>query len=396
MKKTIRVEPDVLRIPSSLRHHPELFDSTVLEYDSEISACCNDVLVAELTEQTPIVSAREEGLERITSEGEDRLLFRFEAVRPGLIVIPVGNRYAPRAVTGGLENPITGQSNGEIRGGTTVCNLTSFTIAGFVNYNVSGRPVARMKVLGVLLDREGRPVNLASDVPITVASGPGSCLGILVCGSSMESGKTTFCIALAKALRQRGLQVTYEKKTGTACYCDPLRVHLGSLSSYGDLGQKVVVESERLPVADFLDATGAVSDMSLEPSLFVERSMNFTWDFVARHRSEVHIVEFADNFSHRSSLALLKNPSMRAFFRRLFYVPEPSFDAVHHFLHFLQDRIRWTEVSVGLVGPFANDLSFESLRAEVRERLSVPVVPARGLMESDALEHLVADIAKSA
>ncbi len=394
MKKTIRVEPRTFRVPSSLRHHPELLQASLLHYDPKVVARCNDVVLAEVTENLSIVSPREEGIERISPEG-DRLLFRFEAPEPGLLVIPVGNRYAPRAVTGGLRNPITGQDNGQIRGGTVVNNLTSFTVAGFINFNVTGRTMASLKVLGVLLDSEGHPMNLASTVPKRTASGPGSCLGVLVCGSSMESGKTTFCIALAKALRQRGVRVTYEKKTGTACFCDPLRVHAGSLSSYGDLGQKILVEPNDLPVADFLDATGAVSDVSMAPDLFMERSLSFTWDFVARHRTQVHIVEFADNFSHRSSLALLANPQMRAFFRQLFYVPEPSFDAAHHFLHFLRDRVQWTEVSVGLVGPLANDLSFESLRAEVRERLAVPVIPTRNLAESETLERLVTSVALS-
>lgn len=387
--KTIRVEPDSLRIPSSLRHFPELLQAAELHYDPEIDACCNDVLLAEVTEHWEIVSPREEGLERITAEG-DRLLFQFEEMQPGFVLIPVGNRYAPRAVTGGLENPITGRENGRVRGGATVHNLTSYAVAGFVNYNVTGRPIGALKVLGVLLDDEGKPLNLAASVPPRHVTGPGHCVGVLVCGSSMESGKTTFCIALAKALRRHGVRVTYEKKTGTACFCDPLRVHAGSLASYGDLGQKILVDPEEIPVADFLDATGAVSDVSLNPDLFLERSLSFTWDFIARHRTQVHIVEFADNFSHRSSLALLANPHMRAFFRQLFYVPEPSFDAAHHFLHFLHDRLKWTEVALGLVGPLANDLSFEALRAEIAERLAVSVIPTRNLGDSETLERLVA------
>lgn len=394
VNRTIRVEPHTLRVPSSLRHHPELLQESLLHYDPETAARCNDVLLAEVTEQLPLVSPREEGLERITAEG-DRLQFRFEAPTPGLIVIPLGNRYAPRAVTGGLTNPITGKENGEVRGGTTISNLTSFTVAGFVNFNVTGRPVASLRVLGVLLDREGQPMNLASNVRREAVSEPGHCVGVLVCGSSMESGKTTFCIALAKALRQHGVRVTYEKKTGTACFCDPLRVHAGSLASYGDLGQKMTVQSDGLPVADFLDATGAVSDVSLAPELFVERSLSFTLEFIVKHRSQVHVVEFADNFSHRSTLSLLANRQLRTFFRHLFYVPEPSFDAAHHFLHFLRDRMEWRDVSVGLVGPLANDRSFECLRAEVGERLAVPVLPSRSLSESETIERLVQAVAQS-
>ena len=395
MKKSIDSDNEKLRIPSSLRHHLGRFQGGLLHYETDVAARCNDVLLAEVTEQLPIVSPREEGIERVSASG-DRVLFCFEAPQPGLVAIPAGNRYAPRAVTGGLTNPITGQINGEIRGGTTVFNLTSFAVAGFVNFNVTGRPVAALKVLGVLLGPDGEPFNLSSRLAAREADGPAGCLGVLVCGSSMESGKTTFCIALTKALRQRGVRVTYEKKTGTSCFCDPLRVHAGSLSSYGDLGQKQLVDLGAIPVADFLDAPGAVSDMSLAPDLFVKRSVAFTWEFIAKHRSQVHIVEFADNFSHRSSLALLSNPSMREFFRHLFYVPEPSFDAAHHFLHFLRDRVGWAEVSVGLVGPLANDMSYESLRAEVRERLAVPVIPTRNLTDCEIVERLVAAAAHSA
>jgi hypothetical protein len=190
----------------------------------------------------------------------------------------------------------------------------------------------------------------------------------------MESGKTSCCIAIMQALRAVGKRATYEKKTGTACFSDPVRVLTGDIHCYGEAGQSVEFDVSELRAGDFVDACGTVSDVSIASSMLVKRSVAFTHGFAAAHQTEVHIVELADNVAHTSNLALLRNTTFRSLFSHLVYVPSPSFDSAFHFLHYLRNEIGWSTIRVAFSGPLANDAEYGMLCEEIEHRMKVPCI----------------------
>jgi hypothetical protein len=259
-----------------------------------------------------------------------------------------------------------------------VDDLSMCNIVGFANFTVAGHRRTRLRVLGLLLDGPGIPVNLArrSQTPPRV-EGPSPRV-VLVAGSSMDAGKTTCAVALARHLRAAGRRITFEKKTGTTCFADPLKVQVEDPLAFGATDTSLTVSRDDLRVCDFVDATGMVSDISGDLTQFVERSLAFTPWFTATRGSDVHIVELADNLSHVSNLALARDCRFRQMVSGLVYVPSPSFDAAHHMLAFLRESLDWPDLPVAFSGPIANDLEWEAVRLEVEARLGVPCLPSRG------------------
>src|SRR5262249_14274813 len=149
---------------------------------------------------------------------------KIQSARPisGPCVGVVGNRYAPPYLIGGLSHPITGRVNGEVRGGTQADGLFGVNAIGFVNAEIDGEERVGIHVRGVLVDRRGRSLNLSAfreRLPDAPDPAPPPSL-IVVAGDATDAGKTTCAWALVHGLRTRGLRVTVEKKTGTACCKD--------------------------------------------------------------------------------------------------------------------------------------------------------------------------------
>lgn len=377
MKKEINHFGHDLIICSVLRRMLHVFDAKHLTYDTDRAARCNDLVLAEIkyTPERPLDNS-EYYMERIF-HGKKGLIFKAEEPRPGLIAVAVGNRYAPKSLIGGLYNPITGRVNGEIRGGSDVYDLGTYNLVGFINHIIEPRQRGRMKVLGTLLDRKGKPFNTEDfRVRWKDAAVPRHGLGVLVCGSAMDSGKTSCCTALAKGLRSRGLRVTFEKKTGTGSFRDGLRTCLEDHDMSDMTGPGIEVDYTNLSASDFVESAGRVSDVSGPLDQFVYNSLLFTPGFLADRKPDLHIVELADNLSHLSNLALLQHERFRDLFQAIIYVPVPSFDTVHHFLHFLRKELHWHDIPVAFSGPIANESQWVVLREEITERLGLPCLPS--------------------
>jgi hypothetical protein len=354
-----------------LRHAEALFQGSLLRYDPDHAAGLCDIVVGEVQEplSRDYVDIRVDGLELLTRR-DGQLVFSMRRFQPGLIAIPVGNRYAPKCIQGGLLNPADLSPNGRVTGGTTVVNLACGNLAGFVNSVwPPNRALTSIKVLGTLVDDVARPISLRSFVPTPeVRRGP-TAAGVLVGGAAMEVGKTTFCGALFHALRRAGGDPAYLKATGTACFVsDPLRVQTGNPNTPESWDQEVAIDPGLLRVSDFVDACGVPSDLSTDAATIVDDICRF----LEGQTAETMICELADSLHHRTNLALLRSPGFRSRFRSLVYVADPSLDAVQNFVYFVRKVLDWPEVRIALGGALATDPAHEALRAEILARLGVP------------------------
>lgn len=396
MIKRIEISPADLMVGSALRHLLPRLHEGRLRYDPDRVLHENDVLLGEVcgVPARRFDAALFVGLESVAPCAEG-LEFAAGDVREGLVAITVGNRYAPRVLLGGVRHPVTGALQEPLRGGSVTSDLIAMNIAGPVHAVAEPHDRCRIRVLGALVDEHDRTRRLPR-MPVELdGAGWDGAVGVLVTGHAMEAGKTTFCMGLVDAARRQGLRCTYEKKTGSACARDLLRVATGDFDVLSAPGCRVRVDYESLGVRDFVDAAGAASDVSLPPEEFVPRSMAFSRAWLSQARSDLHVVELADNLSHRTNLALLQQPAFRRMFQHLVYVPAPSYDAVDHAWHYVRGGLGWNDVRIWMAGALATDPAAGCLREEIEHRLGVAclAVPRSGRCAEREAQALVACMA---
>lgn len=131
-------------------------------------------------------------------------MYLFEGDR---IVGAFGHRYATDQYEGYVpEEPVE------------KCDLLSVGgVCGKVvsRHTAMGEPT-RLRVLGMVGDQDGRPINQRGFGLPPQGNGGGAAEVILVVGSSMNSGKTTTVGTLTRALSRAGFKVAAGKVTGTA------------------------------------------------------------------------------------------------------------------------------------------------------------------------------------
>lgn len=203
------------------------------------------------------------------------------------IVVCLGNRYAPDQFEGiaKIEN---GQDCELLAGGG---------VAGVVRHRHGRmRSATGLRVLGVLGDADGSPINIARYALALpepqLVDGP-SIPVVVVVGSSMNAGKTTACASLIHGLARNGLKVGAVKITGTGSF--------GDVQSYADAGAAEVL--------DFTDA-GFASTYRVEPSLLERTAMRLIAELEARG-CEAVVVEIADGLFQQETAALMASPTLR-------------------------------------------------------------------------------------
>jgi hypothetical protein len=354
-----------------------LLTKRVLRYDRNRSAALNDLIFGEII-QTPSASFAQlkyNSLERLYAHAKGARL-KNERIEPGPCIGVVGNRYAPPYLIGGLHNPITGQPNGTVSGGTVVDGLLGVNVVGYVNRAADPEERVRIEVRGVLVDRHDCPINLSRfrerlpDVGESVTPEPPL---IVVAGHSTNAGKTTCAWALVNALRSRGFTVTMEKKTGTACCRDWLRCYAGGVDgALENEGDEFLFTPESFPARDFVDALGVASDVSIETKSFVTEGVRYTRAFLSQTRPDFHVIELADSISHASNAGLLRTKYFRQNMKVFVYSCVPTHEAAAHFLAYLRS-LGYDGTRVLLSGPLANEQQYAMARDEVRERLPVTI-----------------------
>ncbi len=200
------------------------------------------------------------------------------------IAVVFGNRYA------------TGQFEGYAESNGDRCDLMSMGgLCGLVRSKHSSvADPTKLRILGGFVDSDGRALSLADFAVPRPASTPDRPRVIVVCGSSMDAGKTHTVMSLIRGLRRRVDRVAGIKLTGTATGRDTW--------SMRDAGACAAI--------DFVDG-GAPSTYlcSLEDLL----DLNDRLIGHARDRgAECVVVEIADGLLQRETSALLQSPRFTA------------------------------------------------------------------------------------
>lgn len=121
------------------------------------------------------------------------------------LAVVFGNRYASE------------QFEGYARADGDACDLLSMGgLCGLVTSKRASVPEpSKLHLVGAIGDADGYPLQLSNFVlpPVTVSSWPSV---VVVCGSSMDAGKTHTAMSLVVGLQRQGHRVAGIKLTGTA------------------------------------------------------------------------------------------------------------------------------------------------------------------------------------
>ncbi|MGF1596771.1 MAG: hypothetical protein ACFCVK_07535 [Acidimicrobiales bacterium] len=179
-----------------------------------------------------------------------------------------------------------------------------------------------VKLLGRVLDRDGRPVNTLDNplvVPQTTEKKLPRSKLILVCGTSMNAGKSTAAVAICWALTSMGHSVRASKVTGTASLKDILHMNDAGAAIYNDFTYLGYPSTYMLPEDDVLRI---FNDLDLK---FANNPRNF-W-----------VVEIADGLLQRETAMLLSSPDVRSRIDRLVFCATDTFGAIGG-LHVLEEK----------------------------------------------------------
>src|SRR5713226_6320927 len=197
-----------------------------------------------------------------------------------LLAVVFGNRYA------------TLQFEGYARSDGDSCDMLSMGgLCGLVeSKHAKAADPSKLRLLGALGDRNGSPLNLRD---FALAPLPSLHLPqvLVVCGSSMDAGKTHTVMSIIMGLRKEALPVAGIKLTGTATGKDTWNML--------DAGACVAL--------DFVDGGFPSTYLSTLDELL--NLYNLLISCVAAQGASWVVVEIADGLLQRESTALLQHPS---------------------------------------------------------------------------------------
>jgi hypothetical protein len=194
------------------------------------------------------------------------------------LAVVFGNRYA------------TMQFEGYARADGTRCDLLSMGgVCGHVaSKHASVVEPSKLRLLGAIGDDFGHPLRLRdfAVAPVHDLNPPHV---IVVCGTSMEAGKTYTAACLVKGLQQQGYSVAGIKLTGTATGRDTW--------SMLDAGARVAL--------DFVD--GGYPSTYLCTAEELLSLYDLLIHYAASQQAQVAVVEIADGLLQRETAALLQS-----------------------------------------------------------------------------------------
>lgn len=378
MIRTIAFDPDRFLCTSALRRATALLEGcSLLRYDAERPVRANELLVGEVTGVPDTGSAVRvvNGLERVVAEGSGFAVVD-EPFTEGLCLGVAGNRYAPPYIVGGVDNPLTGAANRPVQGGSTAQGLYSLGPIGYPNHCLPGCAGPEVRVLGVVVGEDSRPLSMADFRETVTAEATGRpCPLILIAGHGSNAGKTTVAQAVFTELRERRCRPCYFKMTGTASCRDLARVSTPGMGARNG-SETYPLWDSNTPVRDFVDGVGTVSDVTGDTENFVKRTSAYAAVLPGHLECDVLVVELADGLCHRSNLKLLAGAFFRSNLSCLVYVPHPSAEAALHFQAFWQQGLGYGGLPVILSGPLANDPELAMVREELSARSNVLIRPS--------------------
>jgi hypothetical protein len=215
-----------------------------------------------------------------------------------------GNRYAPDFYEGLVPDEMTDEVNLLARSGVVGVVKTK---------NSMIKDPTKVKISGYVCDEKGDVLN-TRDFPLikprnTIKKEPRSRM-ILVCGTSMNSGKSMAAAACCWALTTIGYNVRASKVTGTASLKDILLMNDSGASRYADFTYLGYPSTYLLTKEELL---GIFNQLDLK---YANNPKNF-W-----------VVELADGVIQRETAMLLGSPEVVSRIHRLIFCASDVFGAI--------------------------------------------------------------------
>lgn len=197
-----------------------------------------------------------------------------------LLAVVFGNRYA------------TLQFEGYARANGDSCDMLSMGgLCGLVeSKHAKAADPSKLRLLGALGDRNGCPLNLR-DFTLAPLPSPDQPRVIVVCGTSMDAGKTHTVMSIIMGLRKEGIAVAGIKLTGTATGKDTW----------------TMLDAGACAALDFVDGGFPSTYLSTLDELL--NLYNLLISRAAAEGASWVVVEIADGLLQRETAALLQHPS---------------------------------------------------------------------------------------
>jgi hypothetical protein len=211
-----------------------------------------------------------------------------------------GNRYAPDYYEGLLPKRMKDEVDLLARSGLIGLVKTKSPMV---------KDPTRVKILGYICDKDGEILN-TRNYPLvqpkkSLKTLPRSPM-ILVCGTSMNSGKSMAAVACCRILSSLGYNVRASKVTGTASLKDILHMNDAGASHYSDFSHLGYPSTYMLSVQEVL-------------SIFNRLDLKY-----ANNHKNYWVVEFADGILQRETSFLLKSDEIQSRIHRFIFC---AFDA---------------------------------------------------------------------
>ena len=254
----------IMRVPYALRRIPAASFCSLLPYSGSPQA--GDIALAKIDK-----IGRNANLE--LSDGR-----RCSLHEGDLLAVVFGNRYAAM------------QFEGYARVDEDRCDLLSMGgVCGLVESKHAKAPdPTKLRLVGFIGDAGGRPLGLRQFAlsPRSSASQPNI---VVVCGTSMDAGKTHTALSLIMGLRQQGVRVAAIKLTGTATGKDTWNML--------DAGACVAL--------DFVD--GGFPSTYLCSADELISLYHLLMAHATAHKPDYVVIEIADGLLQNETAALLQN-----------------------------------------------------------------------------------------
>lgn len=219
-------------------------------------------------------------------------------------VFVYGCRYAPDYFEGTVPERVE----------STIDLLARSGIIGVVRTkNSRVKDPTRVRLSGYVCNSAGEVLNTRSFpalVPKSREKRTPRARMILVCGTSMNAGKSLAAAACCWALSNRGYRVRASKVTGTASLKDILLMNDAGAERYADFSYMGYPSTYLLPEEDLF---GIFDRLDLK---FANNPRNF-W-----------VVELADGINQRETAMLLNAPRLRERIHRLVFCASDAFGAI--------------------------------------------------------------------
>ncbi|MFC1498237.1 hypothetical protein ACFLS1_07195 [Verrucomicrobiota bacterium] len=261
-----------------------------------------------------------------------------------------GNRYAPDFFEGIVPEQMI----------TEVDLLARSGLIGIVKAkNSAMKDPTRVKVLGYVCDHEGTVLNtrnFSRIKPKALIKRYPRAKMILICGTSMNSGKSTAASACCWVLTTMGYNVRASKVTGTASLQDILHMNDAGAKIYADFTYLGYPSTYLLPEEDVMN-------------IFNQLDLKY-----ANNPGNFWVVEFADGINQRETAMLLESPEIKSRIHKLVFCATDAFGAVGG-LKTLRDRFGLTPDAISGI--------CSSSPLHVRELKEVSDVPVFNSAEPD-------------